>query len=398
MSRDLTHYLFETRFKYYQTYVADFLKQITAGLLIFVLLVPGIAQHLGIFFQFITTPFKVINKQSEPIHIQAAYLLSLYLVFAIWSIVQKKGILGGDFRLFLKSQPISKLTGVFCDLSMLIISNHFLWLVLLASFFEFTQNGISHFTFIDSLERNFNLVLLLITFQYLLVFELKRNILYLLIISSVFLIEFEQSLKLIQELIVFLGLFVLYWKKLFSTQNNYDSSINNLFNFNYFARGINLQILLKQNTGRFIFRFLVISLIALSYILFATKASESTYGNKQPFYIIFESMLCFFISGYFIYFKEQRRSISEFLSSLPVTFKYWLLKDLIPIILISLIVHSLILFFIINSVNATVILGLFLYHLFLLMMSYPIRMLCVKSTAYSFAGIFSVSVFVIIFF
>lgn len=124
-----------------------------------------------------------------------------------------------------------------------------------------------------------------------------------------------------------------------------------------------------------LFRLGVMALILVGFVLTSKHFFELNGNNNHVFAFIIEALLAYFLSGFYLLFKDERETMRDLLCSLPIRRFYWFKNDLLAMVAISLAIHVLYFPWQLDMFDFQTIPLAWVYHLFLLIVCYPLRTL-----------------------
>lgn len=341
---------FKYRLSWYRLKTKEFVYRYQMALMILALFLPGVAicDNFTLLLKFLTQPFVIISSSDSTglnILITSALILTVFLV---WVRSQKHAIIGGEFSEYLLSLPLPKSQWVKSNLTVLLLSNHLLWILIIASYFYLKTGSVSEVL------KNTLVIILLIVCQYRFVFSPKR-------IAS----KHESLTKKFTKP-------ALIRNKLY------------------------LQMLFQSDFSTTLFRFVLFLLFITGIRLVAAFFAGQNENNLLPYLLVAEFLLAYFFSGFFITFKEQRQAFGDFLQSLPVKAFFWMKKDVSVVLMLSIPFHLLLYVLLHEFVSFKAGAHLFLYHVFLILLSYPLRIKLQQQTFFSFMTLLVITIITII--
>ena len=368
--------LLKLRIKWFNLTAKNFILRYQNGLFVIVLFLPGVAvgDNLNLLFKALTTPFLNITNPENTITSRLIWFLVLQAIFVVFSRAQKTAITGGEFTKLLQSLPIDNGTNNKINLTLLLLANHFLWMIVMASFYYQLKSD-SDINLLN-LCSNLMLIFILLTTQYIAVFKWSlMNSVLLMLISALYLVSASLSMN-------YFGMFITatMWFLLAVKLSKPDiisikitamkPHITGLIKYNLYY-----QILFKATATASMFRFLFVCFLVIGFSLISQHLSNINEGNLFPYVMGFESLLAYYLSGFYVSFKDQRLRMDKLLMSLPVSKTFWLLRDVFTVIIISLVLHFILYYLIVDVIGLTQLTELMIYHIVVLTICYPLRVL-----------------------
>ena len=384
------HHFLSLRTQWFKLKAKDFIQRYAAGLLLIAILLPGVAigDNLKVFLLALTQPLLIASSPNETFLTQMHWISTLLAVFLVWVKAQKTAINGGPFTNYLKSSALESKTLNRTNFLMILIANHFLWV--------FVLFGFGHLLFTDELPilqviRYVLLISILIAGQYITIFCEKSMLIKKL--SVIFLLLLVLTLPLSSDFEWFriailsscLTWFVVFW----INDKNYNQTFNPV--------GINtsqntakknskgnfyLQMLFKSSFSTTSFRILWMVVILIGFILASDHLKTINNDSLDPYAYILAALLAFFLSGFYLLFKDQRSSMKQLLVTLPIARFFWFKRDFLAVVLISTCLYLPYYFWHLNQFNQLTTIKAWAFHLFLLLLSYPLRT-CTKEPTFS---------------
>jgi hypothetical protein len=370
------------------------------GLIVLIMFLPSVAigNNFVLLFLGLTKPFQYINSIEASFALKFVSLLVLQLIFMVWSKAQKIAINGGSFSLYLQSLPINYSTRSQLNVVMLLYANHFLYPLIIASFF-FLAHTPFH-VFILSMLKNLLLVLLLFCSQYLLLFKREfRAVMLLTGMNLLLLIDFGyifEWFKVIISLFVLgfyiIGFFVSSKKSMADQKFILPVSFNLMPRF--IAANFHFQILFKSFLSSTLFRLFFVLLLISGFVVYAqNNFIVNSRGNELlPYALVLEALVAYYLSGFFVSFTDTRRQLQSLFRSLPVKFYFWPTRDIFVVVAIAVLFHGLIFIWVIHYLSFKLLFLLLLYQILLLLLCYPIRVYVIKKQTYfTFTALFIIT-------
>jgi len=355
--------------------------------MVIAILLPGVAvgDNLKVFLLALTQPLLVISNPNGAFLPQLICGTTVYLTFLAWAKAQKTAIDGGNFAAYLDTLPMNPKMLFRTHILMVLLANHFLWI--------FICFGILHLIFADAAQpvylfRYSFLIVLLISAQYISVFSIKSKpliklgLLYFLMLLLILPVpvNFEWFR------VISLTLLSIYLCHLITSKNT--QALHKTNQETPYKKGLKqhfyLQMLFKSSLSSTCFRLLWIAAIIIGFILAADHFKSNNEGSLYPYAIATTGLLAFFLSGFYLLFRDQRLTIKSFLVTLPIPQLYWIKRDLAAIFLISVCFHIPFYFWQLNHFNHLLIIKTWLFHILLLLISYPIRIKAKEPTFSTF--------------
>ena len=392
--------LLKIRFKWFHLRAWDFILRYQMGLIVLVMFLPGVAigDNFILLFLGLTKPFQYINSIEASFALKFVSLLVLQLIFMVWSKVQKIAIDGGNFSLYLQSLPIDYTTRSQLNGAMLLYANHFLYPLIIASFFFLAQAPVH--VFILSMLKNLLLILLLFCSQYLLLFKREfRAVILLAGMNLLLLIDFGYTFEWFKVVILLcvLGFYILGFF-VPSKRIRADQKFKLPFTFNLMPRFItanfHFQILFKSFLSSTLFRLLFVLLLISGFVAYAQNNFIVNSGDNDllPYALVLEALIAYYLSGFFVSFTDTRRQLQSLLRSLPVKFYFWPVRDIFMVVAIAVLFHGLIFIWVGHYLSLKLLFLLLFYQILLLLLCYPIRVfVIIKQTYFTFTALFIVT-------
>ena len=391
----LTHnMLFTLRKKWFQLQAKNFIVRYSTGLVVLAIFLPGVAigDNFNLLMSAITKPLLLVSQMQTPFLIKLAWLLVLQLVFIVWARAQRQAINGGDFAIYLQTLPIDKKTKNKNNVFMLLLSNHLLWPLIFAGLYYLTSMENTESTTV-MLRYGF-LVLLLLTTQYVSVFSIHIvPILTVAILNLGLLINVRTNFVLI---LILFWLLLLFISRLLKSPGSYTKAKSQLKPLNFIPKFLShnlyYQILFKSSNTSTLFRLAIVAFLMLGFTLVAQHFAHISDNNLFPYSLSLEALLAYYISGFFVSFNDERQQMAPLLSTLPIKKSFWITRDVFVIFIISSLIHLPFYYWQLNYLATHSIGFMLIYHLSLLLVCYPIRVLIKNSqTFFSFAVLFIIT-------
>ena len=391
--------ILKLRFKWFHLLAKDFIVRYQMGFLVLIMFLPGVAigDNFNLFLIALTTPFQSISDSSTHFLLKIMWLFLLQVIFIVWARAQKQAINGGAFAVFQQSLPIAETDRNKANITLLAYANHLLWPIIIASYFYL--NGAKELEFINVLLRNSFLVLMLLTVQYIFLFCLRPKALIIyLILSVLFLLNINPNYELIRLTILilfwlYLLLYMLHPKEKVLTTKVKQSffTIGKLLP-RFIRSNLHYQILFRSGMSSTLFRLATLLFLIIGFTLAQHHFAANNSQDLLPYAIALEALICFYISGFFVNFSDQRKLMHKLLISLPVKKFFWPVRDFFIVTLISLILHSVLFIWENQFFTHQTLLLLLIYQFVLLLICYPIRAFIKhKQTYFCFTILFIIS-------
>ena len=384
---------YKLRKNWFSLKAKEFIKRYFMGIVILVIFLPGVAigENFNLLVLSITKPFVLVSQIESPFIIKQLWLFILITIFVVWSRAQRSAVKGGDFAVFQESLPLTNNYKNKINVRMLLVANHFLWPVIIASYFYFPLLGDSNVLVL--LLRNSFLILLLIVIQYIVLFKYSyKFIVGVLILSLFFTLPLNFDLEFYRLAICYSLMIVFVFRYLFKEEHlptKYFKSRILLLPF--LTRNFHSQIIFKSGLTSSLFRFMIIVSLMIGFT-FSVEYWVDDYAELTPYYFVLEAILAYFVSGFYVSFLDQRNSMKDWLITLPIKKHYWIVRDILAIVLLTSIVHVLFFVWATNHSEPIAIIKAFSYHLLLLVVSYPLRVfLPEKQTFITFVVLFIIT-------
>ncbi len=383
----------ELRTQWFKLKAKEFIKRYAAGLLLIAILLPAVAvgDNLKVFLLALTQPFLIVSSPTGSFLPKLVWSITLYLTFLVWVTAQKKAIDGGEFAHYLRSLPISFGTQIRTNVLMILLANHFLWIFMLF--------GLYHLVFTEAaytvhIIRYALLIVLLISAQYVVVFSQlnnpfkKQGFLYFLMLLLI--VPLSTNPEWIRVVILFL---ISVYVCIVMINNSDSRKSNKKYALKIpVKQNLYLQMLFKSSLPSTCFRTLWMISIIIGFTLIADHFKSINNGQLEPYFFVLTALLAFFISGFYLLFRDQRLVIKNLLLTLPVPHFFWVKRDLMAVILISIFLHTPLYFWQLNQFNHLTIIKAWVFHLFLLLVSYPIRIHAKEPTFSTFITLLIISI------
>ncbi len=371
--------LLSLRVQWFKLKAKEFIERYSAGLMVIALFLPGVAigENLNLIFLAAIHPFIYIIDTESSFFKQLSWLCLLMGIFVVWARAQKIAINGGEFANQMKSLPLKKQKTEVINMIMVLISNHFLWFFMLYGVYHLTLTTDS--STVEKIRYLFLLVLLF-TSQYIAVFYSKKPLLQALFVMGLIAVLLILPVAHGFEWIRMIGLILtLSWYTMILTTK--PASLKRLsiepkqIANKPIYRNLHFQIMVKSAPSSVFFRLLFLAGLLSGFILTAEHFSSLNDGDLTPFFFIIESILVYFLSGFYPLFQDQRKSMRQLLDSLPIKPLYWVKRDVLAVTVLSALIHTPYAFWQLNHFEVSTVLGTWAFHLILLLLSYPLRVL-----------------------
>ena len=375
--------LFTLRKKWFQLLAKNFIVRYATGLMVLAIFLPGVAigDNFNLLMSAITKPLVLISQTQTPFLIKLVWLLVLQAIFIVWARAQRQAINGGDFAIYLQTLPINKNTQNKNNVYMLLLSNHLLWPLMFAGLYYLPS--IENAELMTVTFRYIYLLLLLISTQYVSVFKLQRTpILILSMLSLGLLINIGSGLVLILILL--------------KSQGDYIKTRQQLTPINlipqFLSHNLYYQMLFKSAYTSTMFRLSIVTFLMFGFSMVAHHFININDNNLFPYSLSLEALLAYYISGFFVSFNDERQQMTPLLSTLPIKKTFWIVRDVLVIFLISSLIHLPFYYWQLDYLSSNTLWFMFIYHLSLLLLCYPIRVLIKNSqTLISFVVLFIIT-------
>ena len=384
---------YKLRTRWFGFMAKAFITRYFMGVFILVIFLPGVAigDNFSLFISSITKPFVIISQTDSPLLAKLVWLLLLISVFVVWSQAQKRAIKGGDFSEFQESLPISETLKNKLNIRMLLVANHFLWPFIIASYFYFPAEGDSPILMLF-LRHSF-LILLLLVIQYVLLFKNSiKNIGGVVALALLLIVPVDFNLEFIRLALCFILMFVFVFHFLL-IDNHQPKKFYKLRNLipAFFTKNLHLQTLFKSGLTSSLFRISIIVSLMVGFT-FVIDYWVEDYTELTPYYLVLEAFLAYLMSGFYVSFLDQRNSMRNWLITLPVKNYYWVIRDVFTLIVLTAILHGLFYLWAAQLTEFNTMLAVFCYHIILLIISYPLRVLLTeKQTFITFVVLFIIT-------
>ncbi len=386
--------LYHLRKKWFNLKTKEFIKRNIAGFLVLVVFLPGVAigANFKVFISAISQPFLIVVSVDEAFFIKLIWLTVLSVVFTVWSRAQRLAISGGDFADYMQSLPISNTIKNKTNIKMLLKSNHILWFFIFASFYfliKIPQTQIVAFF-------NFGFLLsFLLTTQFVSVFKPKNKFfMTLFLMAFVFITPLPIGLMWLRLLVLSFVLIKLIQGVLDTTERKFEfaqSSPPRLIP-NFISANLYVEILFKSGLTSTLFRLSIVFAIIVGFLISANHFIETSNNDLIPFAYVLEALIAYYLSGFFVTFIDERKCMQALFASLPLKHYFWLIRDSFAVLIISLVIHALYFIWAKYYFSSEALLTLLLFHLLLLLICYPLRILVKNNQTFiSFVVLFIIT-------
>ena len=368
-------FLLSLRIQWFKLNAKNFLQRYQNGLLLFAFLLPGVAvgENFYLLFKGLTSPFIQISDSQTPFLNKLLWLLVLQLIFITFCRAQKIAITGGNFASYMHSLPLKEFNKSKLNIVLMLAANHFLWIIILASFY-FQFQAFDSVNYL-SLFNNVLLVLLLFTAQYVSLFKLNSKFISVLILINLLFISNDTgSFVWGWFLFVFVFWFVFALQLLNSDRIKIKNKTNMSFQLYGLKNNLYYQILFKATTTSTFFRLIIIVMLMVGFTLISGNLTDNNSGELFPYSMALEALLAYYFSGFFVCFDDQRQSMKNLLITLPVTKTFWFWRDFLTVILLSSFAHLLLYVLLMPVYHANDLVNLMSYFVILLLICYPMRL------------------------
>lgn len=384
--------LIKLRKKWFVLKTKEFINRYFMGIIVLIMFLPGVgvSENFAMLMLVISKPYAVIVQLDSSFINKLVWLSLLIIIFVVWSRAQRLAIAGGEFATFLHSWPINKTSRKIINAIMLLIGNHLLWPIILASYFNLS---IGDNNTVLALARNTFLILLLLVIQYLSIFQnTAKKTFFIFVLSLVFTLPLNPSIESVRMALVYFLLFLfvyfqLFKEKNYSSRHFYASYLLPAF----LSRNFYWQIVFKSGLTSSLFRLTIIISLIIGFT-FAIDNWVTVYNELTPYYLALEAFLAYFISGFYVMFLDQRNTMQSWLVTLPIKHHFWLVRDILMVLILTVIVHIPFYYWASNLSDVPTLAFAFAYHSFLLILCYPMRIFVVeKQTLVTFVVLFIIT-------
>ncbi len=386
--------LLELRKQWFKLKAKEFMQRYLAGLLVLVFFLPSVAigENLYIFLEAISKPLLIISSTEATFTSCVMWLLVVCMIFLVWTRAQSLAISGGEFMQYMQSLPITHMDKLKNSILMLLVSNHFLWAFIAAGLFFLYESSENR---TQELIRYLFLTVYLLTLQFVSINKNNtKNYVVLTFIGLFFITPIKPNYEWVRVLTLSIML-IAYMHSLSMRKPNRKADKNKKairvpFKIN---KGLYWQFLANSNLISTFFRFSIISFLMCGFALISQHLMGIGGDSLLPYFISLEGLIAYYFSGFFVVFKDQRLQMESLLLSLPVKATFWPSRDILVVFVLTLCAHLLFSFWSVNYFDISILLNVFLYHLFLLIIIYPIRATVKKrQTFISFVILFIITV------
>lgn len=385
--------LLKLRIKWFNLSAKNFILRYQNGLFVLVMFLPGVAigDNFNLLLKALTTPFlHIINPQTSIIT-RLTWFIVLQAIFVVFSRAQSTAITGGEFTKFMQSLPIDKGINNKINLILLLLANHFLWVIILASFYYQIESNSANITL--NLLSNLMLVFILLTTQYIAVFKKSfKNIVILIFVIAIYILSISLRIEVAGLLITAIVWFLLVIKLtkpvlITIKRMTIKPLITGAIKYNLYY-----QMLFRASATTTVFRLLFVCFLIFGFSLISIHLANNNQGNALPYAMGLEALLAYYLSGFYVSFKDQRQRMDQLLTSLPVPKTFWFLRDIFTVTVVSLVFHLVLYYLIIGVITLTQMAELAIYYFVLLVICYPLRMLIKQNqTLITFAVLASIT-------
>ncbi len=374
MSESIT--VFKLRKQWFKLQATNFIKRYATGLVVIAIFLPGVAigDNFNILMTAVTKPFVMVSQEQSGFFNRMIYLLLLQVIFVVWARAQQYAISGGEFVKYMKTLPLAERTSRQHDTIMLLVGNHLLWPIMIYGCYLLLnhENGAQ----LSSVLRYGYLLFLLVLTQYISLFALNKSNIIMLLILSVGL-SINTPWSQVWLVILIIGSYIT--TKFLHITLAKDQAKNRLFPIKWIPRflseNLHYQMLFKANHTPVFFRLLLMLMLMGGFVLISDHIKAISRDNLMPYAMTLEALLAYYLSGFYVIFRDERAYMSSMLLSLPVHILYWPVRDVFALFVISIIIHTPFLWWHITHIGFNHFFSLMAYHLFLLMVCYPLRKL-----------------------
>lgn len=383
--------LLKLRKNWFNLKAKEFISRYSMGLLTLVFFLPGVGvgENFSMLMQAISKPFLLVS-QLDSLFLNKLYgLFILITVFVVWARAQRQAINGGQFTLFLQTMPIKESDKVLMNIKMLLISNHFLWVLVCASYYfiSITDNNV-----LTLFCRNTYALILLLLIQYIFVFKANiKNVLSIIGLCFIFIVNVSPSYEALRMIVSALLMLAFVCFVMFKEQSHRYSLTRYLLLSRLVNKSFYLQILFKSGLTSSLFRVAIIVGLFIGFIL-AVDYWVKDYSELTPYYLALEAVLAYFVSGFYVSFLDQRTAMNSWLITLPTKKHFWFVRDNTAVLLLTVLLHLPFYFWALQLSSIALLINVFIYHLILLVVCYPIRTLVKdKQTFITFVVLFIIT-------
>lgn len=387
-------HILKLRKQWFKLRAREFIRRYFAGLLVLIVFLPGVAigDNFKLFMTAVTKPLLIVVLGQETLTLQFFWLLIISSLFIVWARAQRAAISGGAFAKYMQSLPLCENLKQRNNLYMLLVANHFLWFFIGAGLVFLNQS--TNTIVLDNIRYIF-LILLLICLQYVSVFKPKNlNFLIVSIISAAYLLPINNSIQWLVVVILFLVLALLIKRLLTFKQRDFsilDSSTYTQQTYKY-THNLYLQILFKSGLTSSLFRLSLIIGTMLGFSFLANHFASLNENDLRPYAYVIEAIIAYYLSGFYVSFADERKLMQALFGSLPLKKTFWLKRDVLALILITLALHAGYFIWAQNQFNSATLQGLLLFNIALICVCYPLRILVKNSQTFiSFVVLFIIT-------
>lgn len=389
-----TTQILKLRKQWFKLKAREFIRRYMAGLLVLVIFLPGVAigDNFKVLMIAATKPLLIVVLGQESWMAQLLWLLFLSAVFIVWARAQRQAISGGAFAEYMQSLPMSEHLKYKNNIIMLLISNHFLWFFTAEGFYFLYQS--SQAIIIDSMRYVF-LILLFIGMQYAAVFYPKKYYYLILgLFSIIYILPVSNTIQWILAIGLFLAL-VIFWNRT-NTLNEvkFQSQylgIKSQYKL-HLTDNLYLQILFKSGLSSSLFRFAFIAAIMIGFSVSTDHFASLNDNDLRPYAYVLEAIVAYYLSGFYVNFTDERKQMHALFNSLPLKKPFWIMRDLIALMIITLVTHVFYFMWAQHHFNARTLLGLYSFNMLLLWICYPLRIFVKNSQTFiSFVVLFMIT-------
>lgn len=388
-----TSHTLKLRQQWFKLKTKEFIARNSAGLMVLVIFLPGVAlgDNFKLLMSALSQPFLLLAAVETPFVQKLLWISVLILVFLVWSRAQRQAITGGAFMNYLQSLPLNVKQKNTDDLRLLMRANHFLWVSVIASAYFHYQSTTS----LLILSNYIFLLFFLFTVQYVAVFKPeKHSIISLGIIALIFIMPLSIVLACLRLIslalfLVFtiLNIFVIRDKTMIR-----DNKTSRRLLPQILSNNLHFQMLFKATLTSTLFRLGLVTGLSTSLILLSQHFIKISNNELLPYAYVLETVLAYYLSGFYIVFSDERKRMKHLFDSLPIKSIFWYKRDIFAVFIIALILHFLYFiglshFFVIHS-----LVSLLVFHAFLLLVCFPLRTLVKKNQTFiSFVVLFIIT-------
>ena len=325
------------RWRWFVLQASEFVKRNQMGVLVVLFMLPGVAvgDNLLIFYRFLSTPFlQVVDAQGAALNRIVAWL-SLLVIFLAWAKSQEQAIRGGPFAIYMKSLPLLPKHWLKADALMLILSNHLLWVLLISPFVLENLDG-------ASIAHVVVLWLSLLLGQWLLIFSatMASFVLWVLGVACyLLLIPLLGNYASVLTAVLFTGAVLIV------VQSDGDEKAAPLHSWTVLKKlpfwpAFYVQMLFRTLLASTLMRVGLCLLLLMGFVQAQDHLSTLNDGNVRPFLWAVMALLSYWLSGLFVKFNDIREAHSDMWKSLPVKKTYWVFRDCLVLLALSLLIFA----------------------------------------------------------